>query len=163
MKWKPRTIFINIFPLILIFFSNLTAQDSTNTASHKTSKIDTTRLFSDKPYKSPLGAVLRSAVVPGWGQYYNESYIKAGVALTVNAALISAILYNNNKWQTEGDVNFRNKRDTFIWIWGLAYLLTLADAYVDANLYGFDEAMGISYLPPVKDKHPGMLAFRIRF
>jgi hypothetical protein len=34
---------------------------------------------------------------------------------------------------------------------------------VDANLYGFDEAMGITYLPPQKNKLPGMLALRIRF
>lgn len=127
------------------------------------SKIDSTRLFSDLPVKSPLGAVLRSAVLPGWGQFYNESYIKAGVALAVNGALIGAILYNNQKWQSEGDVSFRDTRNTYLWIWGLTYLITLADAYVDANLYGFDEVMGVSYLPPQKDRHPGMLSFSFHF
>jgi len=39
--------------------------------------IDTNRLLSDEPLKSPWGAVARSAVLPGWGQVYNEQYWKA--------------------------------------------------------------------------------------
>ena len=151
------------FCLSVILSTTLKGQNEEKTVVYSESKIDSTRLFSDKPVKSPLGAVLRSAVLPGWGQFYNESYIKAGVALALNGALIGVIIHNNLKWQMEGDVSFRDTRNTFLWIWGLTYLITLADAYVDANLYGFDEIMGISYLPPLKDYHSGMLSLQIRF
>ncbi len=38
-------------------------------------------------YKSPTGAMLRSALVPGWGQLYNESYWKVPVMFGVFTSL----------------------------------------------------------------------------
>lgn len=38
-------------------------------------------------YKSPSGAMLRSALVPGWGQLYNESYWKVPVMFGVFTSL----------------------------------------------------------------------------
>ena len=160
IDFRQITLFMVFFG---IFAFNTYAQDSTKLDPSANTKTDSTRLFSDKPVKSPAGAVLRSAILPGWGQFYNESYIKAGVALALNGALVGAILYYNDQWQSEQNVNFRNKRDTYIWIWGVTYLLTLFDAYVDANLHGFDDVMNISYLPPQKTKHPGMVSLQFRF
>lgn len=37
--------------------------------------------------KSPAGAMLRSAVIPGWGQFYNESYIKVPIMFGVFAGI----------------------------------------------------------------------------
>lgn len=46
--------------------------------------------------KSPIIAGLLSAALPGAGEFYSESYIKAGVFLALEAALITvAVIYNN--------------------------------------------------------------------
>jgi len=60
--------------LVLLFFSTfLNGQDLTE----ETSPSNTTFVME----KSPWGAVLRSAVLPGFGQFYNESYWKIQLAL----------------------------------------------------------------------------------
>lgn len=46
--------------------------------------------------KSPLLAGLMSALIPGAGEIYSESYIKAGVFIALEATLITvAVIYNN--------------------------------------------------------------------
>ena len=109
-----------------------------------TAAIDTMRLLSDRPLKSPMGALLRSAVIPGWGQFYNEQYAKGVLVLGVNAVLIQRVFYYHNQWRKTRNRAFQDKRNTFTWYWGLAYILTLVDAYVDAYLFEFDTAMEIS-------------------
>jgi hypothetical protein len=111
----------------------------------KASELDTSRLLSDQPLKSPWGAVLRSALLPGWGQVYTGHYVKAGIAVAVNALFAFQIYKYEMKWRDEKNENFRNKRNQFSWYFALSYLITMADAYVDAYLYKFDVAMEISY------------------
>ncbi|HFE63780.1 MAG TPA: hypothetical protein ENK14_05090 [Caldithrix sp.] len=107
-------------------------------------KIDTNRLLSDQPLKSPMGAVFRSAVLPGWGQVYTGHYLKAPVALATNAFLLHHIFWYHHRWRTTKNADFQGKRNLYTWYFSLAYLLTMVDAYVDAYLYKFDEAMEIS-------------------
>tara|TARA_B100000214_G_C23971464_1_gene630376 strand:+ start:2801 stop:3706 length:906 start_codon:yes stop_codon:yes gene_type:complete len=47
--------------------------------------------------KTPMGAALRSLVLPGWGQAYSGNYISAGIwaGLELSLALAFAISYNN--------------------------------------------------------------------
>ena len=102
--------------------------------------------------KSPWGAVLRSAVIPGWGQIYNHSYIKAPIVWGIAAWLI----YNwniNNKDYKNYDILYQqtldsgykqlrdfyhDQRDLFTIYMGLTYFLNLVDAYVDAELFDFN-------------------------
>jgi len=108
--------------------------------------------------KSPWGAVLRSAVLPGWGQLYNRSYWKAPIVWGVTAWFVYNWNYNNNKYvsyknayandklnlssqlsavnKTNRDF-YRDQRDLFAIYMGLAYVLTLVDAYVDAHMFDF--------------------------
>ena len=102
-------------------------------------------MFSDQPLKSPWGAVARSAMLPGWGQCYNESYIKSVVAFGTFAYLLSRILTYAEQYRDTGNTEFRDKRSTYTWYLGLAYLIILADAYVDANLYRFDDTIKLTY------------------
>jgi hypothetical protein len=102
--------------------------------------------------KSPWLAVLQSAVVPGLGQIYNESYIKAPiiwgtVALLAYGWIYNHDLYNDNRelFLQTSDNNYqrlrdfyRDQRDLFTIYIGLVYLLNLVDAYVDAHLYDFN-------------------------
>ena len=104
---------------------------------------------------SPWGAVLRSAVAPGWGQIYNKSYWKAPIVWGIGAWLVYNWIQNNNNYKTYRDAfskspntnpndpnlvyrNFyRDQRDLFTIYLGLTYLLQLVDAYVDAHLLDF--------------------------
>lgn len=136
--------------------------DSSLAAAQK-GAIDTLRLLSDQPVKSPWGAVLRSAILPGWGQVYNEKYLKGALALAINGALLWQVFDYHDQWQSTGQQNYRDKRNLYTWYWGLAYLLTMVDAYVDASLFGFDKAMDIAALPPGPGGFSAGIALRFRF
>jgi hypothetical protein len=126
-------------------------------------KIDTLKpaLKTEKKFKmkkSPWLAVLFSAILPGAGQFYNQSYWKVPVLLGLTAYL-GYEYYDNNKTfrnyrdqyaatQTPqfpaGDPalqalrNFyRDQRDDFVWYFAIVYFINLVDAYVDAHLFDF--------------------------
>ncbi len=126
--------------------------------------IDTNRLLSDQPLKSPTGAVLRSAVLPGWGQVYNEQYWKAGLAFSVNATLGFFIYRYHHLYRTTGNKDYQNKRNQYTWYFALGYALTMLDAYVDAYLYKFDLAMSLAQASDGREKRwVPMLALSWRF
>ncbi len=144
-----KIIFVILLSTILI--QAQTEQDST--ASVQTS--DTTFVMT----KSPWGAVLRSAVLPGWGQYYNESYWKIPIVWGIMGYFASIWIDQHNLyWDSKklyaesgytsskalADRNFyRNQRDEFAVYIGLVYFLTLVDAYVDAHLFDFDVSVDL--------------------
>lgn len=106
--------------------------------------LDTAKLLSDQPLKSPMGAVFRSAAMPGWGQIYNEKYLKGLFVFSVNGAFAYAIYDYHSKWKDTGNKTFQNKRNLYTWYFGVSYFLTLIDAYVDAYLFGFEEAVELA-------------------
>ncbi len=132
--------------LILINYSLFSQQDTTEIK-------DTTTLSSDifVMQKSPWGAVGRSAILPGWGQIYNESYWKAPVIWSVMGWFVYSWIDNNNSYNDYKNLysetgnslyldyrNFyRDQRDEFAIYLLLTYFLNLVDAYVDAHLFDF--------------------------
>jgi len=177
-----------IYALVLIIFSSgiLTAQDIKDTVIDKQSLIipilkndtsnfkrlglenktlkDTILRKENKPApfkmrKSPWTAVGFSALFPGLGQFYNESYWKLPVIAVITGYLGYSYFYNNSKFMdyrdkytaSQDSLNpngqavykslrefYRNQRDQFFLYFGLFYLINLADAYVDAHLYDFN-------------------------
>lgn len=131
--------FILLFLLTTISYSQ---QDTFNS-----DKSDTSFVMS----KSPLTAMIWSAVLPGAGQIYNESYIKAPLIWGAMGLLIYGWFYNNDKYienrdlfsQTQTDIYrqyrifYRDQRDLFTIYLCLVYLLNIVDAYVDAHLFDF--------------------------
>ena len=89
--------------------------------------------------KSPWGAVLRSAIIPGFGQFYNESYWKIPVIWGIGAWFVYGDLYRQteNQFYRQNRNFYRDQRDNFAIYIGLLYLLNLVDAYVDAHLFDF--------------------------
>ena len=129
---------------MLVFISTfVNGQDLTE----ETSPSDTTFVMQ----KSPWGAVLRSAIIPGLGQFYNESYWKIPIIWGVGALFISGWVYNNNLYKDnknlfiETGINlyknnrdfYRDQRDNFTIYLVILYILNLVDAYVDAHLFDF--------------------------
>ncbi|MBN2354971.1 hypothetical protein JXO59_02600 [candidate division KSB1 bacterium] len=125
------------------------SQDTTavKIVSGSDSVIDSIRIEK----KSPTGAMLRSMVLPGWGQFYNNKPWKAllvagsEIGLTVNIVL-------QNQWaqdaKTANDRAFYvNNRNLAIWYLAALILYSMADAYVDAHLFDFDESPNLSISP----------------
>ena len=127
------------FLCILIFTcSNNSAQ--VRTTDSNLVKIDTSKFVMKK---SAWGAVLRSAIVPGFGQFYNESYWKIPVIWGFFGYLGYEWKMLNNNMNLSGNNSanrnfYRDQRDLFAVYLGLTYLLNLIDAYVDANLFDLD-------------------------
>ena len=123
----------------------LFAQDSISVAD--TNQVDTTFVME----KSAWGAVLRSAIVPGWGQIYNESYWKVPIVWGVGGWFIYNYIKNNKDYKNSQQIYlrtqdkddksdrefYRDQRDLFAMYFVFAYLANLVDAYVDAHLFDF--------------------------
>ncbi|MBT8378616.1 MAG: hypothetical protein KJN64_05265 [Ignavibacteria bacterium] len=137
-------IIIKTLLFVLIFTAVLNGQESTVSSSSG----DTVFVME----KSPWGAVLRSAILPGFGQFYNESYWKIPVIWGIGALLVSGWVHNNGLYKENGDLFiqsgnetyrqrrdfYRDQRDNFTIYLVITYLLNLVDAYVDAHLFDFD-------------------------
>jgi len=136
---------INLY--VSLFLHGLNVLDVAETAINKQPPGWQGGLFDDKPLKSPWGAVLRSAMIPGWGQVYNESYWKAAGYFLVDGYLIYKISEADAAYRSSGDIGDRNHRSDYSWYFGLAYLITMADAYAGAYLYKFDQAMELTVTP----------------
>jgi hypothetical protein len=116
---------------------------------------------AQRPRKSPGLAMLCSAVIPGAGQFYNQSYWKVPVVLGLGIYFASTWLDQNRRTQDfrqkyaasllanppdlfQSDTYLRERefykeqRDTFAWYFVILYLVNIADAYVDASLFDFD-------------------------
>ncbi len=119
------------------------------------------------PYKASI-AWKRSMIFPGWGQIYNQDYWKLPLVYGSYAVGFLVIQYNNNRYQeyrtgylervdddetndfntfgenasTEGIKRardrFRQFRDRSILAIAGIHILQVIEAYVDANLNGFD-------------------------
>jgi hypothetical protein len=99
--------------------------------------------------KSPGKAVIRSALIPGLGQWYNEQKLKAVLVFGGELGLIANAVYQNQKavesqtpWEREFYVN---NRSLSLWWFAGIYFLNLLDAYVDAHLWDFDVGPELSY------------------
>lgn len=139
----------------LLTDTNTVKSDSTFTTVKP--KTITSQKFRMK--KSPTTAVLLSAVLPGAGQFYNQSYWK----IPIVAALVGYFGYEyfrqNNLYKDKrdeyiatqtpsnpnGDLNlkalrefYRGQRDDFVWYFTIVYVINLVDAYIDAHLFDFD-------------------------
>lgn len=136
------------------------------------------------PKTAPYKVMLRSAVVPGWGQMYNHQPLKAALVVGGEGFLVAKAIHElhlqNRSLQRAADLEalgdvagqeaatleadlHRNRKISWIW-WGVAaHLLSMADAYVDAHLSTFDRDLG-----PRADRGDAAepeirLGYRVRF
>lgn len=138
--------------LVLLLFATSNGQnvaDSTQTIEQN----DSTFVMT----KSPWGAVARSALIPGWGQFYNESYWKTPVVWGVLGWFTYLYIENDKLYKDYGDLykesvnngnaiefyrtrrnDYRDERDKYALVLGISYFLNLVDSYVDAQLFDFD-------------------------
>jgi hypothetical protein len=157
---------IKIISLIILLNLSLFSQQDSSAIQ------DTVTIKSDVfvMQKSPWGAVARSAIIPGWGQIYNESYWKAPVIWGIMGWFVYGWIDNNNNYKDYKNLYsqtgealymdyrdfYRDQRDEFAIYLVLTYFLNLVDAYVDAHL--FDFSVDENYMTGTK-----MLNVRVNF
>jgi hypothetical protein len=159
--------YYKILLISFIFIANIAfcySQDEIDTAkvesTVKRSKFEMT--------KSPSGAIYRSLVLPGWGQWYVESYWKAPIFLAGALGLYGSIIYNQIEFSNYAEIldgmekdnpdyqitllrreYFRDNRDMSGFYLIGVYVLAAVDAYVGAHLFDFevDENLSIGFIP----------------
>lgn len=151
---------------------SLSKQENDTLNFKKISSIADNQEIKEKNFqmtKSPLGAILRSLVLPGWGQIYVENYWKAPLFAAGCGLLVYFVLDNNSKYQTfqnqydelkrtspnSSELFFlsrkkefyRDNRDQSAFFLIAVYLLAAIDSYVGAHLYDFnvDDNIALSY------------------
>ncbi|MBX2992260.1 MAG: hypothetical protein KF749_13995 [Bacteroidetes bacterium] len=138
--------------------------------------------------KSPGLALALSAVLPGAGQFYNESYWKVPILLGFGYYFASQWIDANdsikhyrrlygesitpensagNPTYSRLREDYKDIRDTFSWYIFIYYLVNLVDAYVDASLYDFNvgDDLSIRLMPEFDHQysHSARLRLRIGF
>jgi len=127
---------------------------------------------SQRRTKNFRTAMLLSALIPGGGQFYNESYIKgiliAGGEMTLGYFTVREHLRmvqaereaaSDSSLEARADT-LRDRRNTLIFFTAAVIAFSVADAYVDAHMFGFRDAQRLSIVP----SRSGLgLAVRYRF
>ena len=104
-------------------------------------------------HRSPTGALLRSAALPGWGQVYNDRPVKGLILGALEIGLAVWLVMEHiatedarTDFQQSGDpadeqsyLTHGQRRLDLIWYTSGAWLYGMIDAYVDAHLYAFEE------------------------
>ena len=140
-----------LFFLVFVFltFPYLCRALTPSTALDLSQNADITKIDSSlTATKSPTGAMLRSLFVPGWGQFYNDKWFKALVIGGTEIGLVANAVYQNQMAAKANDPLERewyidNRNLSYWWLLG-TILFSMADAYVDAHLYHFDESPNLS-------------------
>ncbi len=135
--------------MIVLVLAGFPLKAQTKIDSLTSNKPDTVKFVMQK---SPTGAMLRSAILPGWGQFYNESYWKIPIVwgflgYFAYKALDNNRLYKDYEGYAAADPSSRNiqirdyyrdTRDTYFVYMALTYLINIVDSYVDAHLFDFN-------------------------
>ena len=109
-------------------------------------------------WQSPTVAFFKSMVFPGWGQLGNRQYIKAGIVIGAETALLGTMVHYFKTTSdakkafdlaSQGDDDLlinqtfiaydkaKENRNLFTWFSGAIIFLSMFDAYVDAHLARF--------------------------
>ena len=103
------------------------------------------------PLPSPKGAMIRSILLPGWGQWYNKKKIKAGIFFLAETGIIGGAVYWDREAKNTTNILYRDfaidNRNLAFWYLGGFILISMADAFVDAHLSGFDVSPELGILP----------------
>jgi len=158
-----RFLFLSLFSLFTLLTSNLMGkeEDTTDKIPNAT-KSDSVIVAR----KSPIGAMLRSLAIPGWGQVYVHQYWKAPLFFAGTLVMYYYTFKHNSDFldyskqyddllkQNPNDPNLyiikqkrenaRDNRDISIFLLCGVYALSMLDAYVDAHLFNFNVSEKLS-------------------
>ena len=140
--FRNRICFLGI--VAVLSFSRVQAQEKADSLNVRMTKT-----------KSPTVAMIRSALLPGWGQWYNDQKWKALLVFGGEVALVgNAVYYNQRVAKGTSDDErrfYRDVRGRFLWWFLAVHLLNVLDAYVDAHLWNFDTGPFLSLHQKTED------------
>ena len=140
-----HTVLLYGFVLLWVMSPRVVAGQERSAVPEPTKKVITTK-----------GAMLRSAVLPGWGQWYNGAKIKSILVFGIEAGLATGAVIQNQRYieeryRSEVDVSaiefYQDSRGQLLWYMGAGYFLNVLDAFVDAYLWDFDTGENLSLMP----------------
>lgn len=109
--------------------------------------------------QNPTKALLKSMVLPGWGQLGNKKYVKAVLFAGFDAWMVlSALHYGRqasdyrDQYNNATEISLKNEyyglyldrkdeRNKFTWFAVITSFIAMFDAYVDAHLSGYPKAL----------------------
>ena len=113
---------------------------------------------------SAHGALLRSAVLPGWGQFYNGRPVKGLFFGAASAAALTATVVEHRRISSaptpEAHQDRTARRNSRLLYFALSVALAAIDAYVDAHLADFGTVR--SGLRAVRPSHGGRIGVEMR-
>lgn len=139
--------------MLLLFFSPycLASNDGTERTGAPRTGPGETALPPETFSPDPTGAALRSAALPGWGQFYNRKPLKGVIMFLAESGLLAWLLVEHFEAEEARDMYYQTgdpfyereydrhsqRRLDLIWYTSGAWLYGIMDAYVDAHLYSF--------------------------
>jgi hypothetical protein len=114
-----------------------------------------------RPAKSTGTAVLLSFLLPGGGQVYTGNWWKAALIAPAEVTLgyfsikehlsasdyLSQFKLYHDQSDSANYVRYRDMRTALLWWTGAVVAFSMADAYVSAQMYGFDREMRLTFGP----------------
>jgi hypothetical protein len=173
-----KVILLSILLGPILFSTGLIqAQDDTNSFDIKKSVFAGDSAMP-LPMKSPLGALARSVVFPGGGQFYNRRVLKGSMLFALENGLLIAVAvewkksdqhlknFNNlplgspdKAWEFELYEYYRDIRNLHLWCVAGVVFFSMMDAYVDAHLFNFEreeiKEVNLTLVPKVEEKQLG--------
>ena len=184
--------FMRVAAIIIVLLTvggPATADSVPNEDSVRVSGMDNDSAMADIKYKSlfaergvdniggqkPTAALLKSMLVPGWGQVGNKKYIKAVIFAGLESLAFGTYWHYRTKTSDAREAfesaglneqgmlfreyeNARSERNRFAWYTGSLIFISMFDAYVDAHLVHFpkrDESISLK-LVPREDARPAL-------
>lgn len=164
--------FLNLIVLCSLLSTPIWAQEKNVVLDNSTITGEKIEVNPNQKYYNPRIASRRSAIIPGWGQIYNDSWWKVPILYTgfgVAAYFIGVNENNRNEnlafaeeelskdipnqnliriYRRRAD-NWRKNRDLVILTIAGIYALQIIEATVDAHLKGFnvDENLALNIKP----------------
>lgn len=111
--------------------------------------------FEERLRQNPTKGLLKSMVLPGWGQFGNKRYFKSAFYLGMYSWFLSERIHYSKeasdlreKFDQAGSISLRNEyyelfktkkdqRNKFTWYLVITTFISMFDAYSDAHLSGF--------------------------
>lgn len=153
-----------LFFFLIAFQTSFAQNDSIKTTNETVVEIEKLHKHLQPMKFNPKKAAWRSAIIPGWGQYYNHKYWKIPIVWGAVGTGIGFIVWNQNQYKRyknafEAELKGlphefsdlkgidlktalgntqdakKRQRDYAIAITAGLYILNIIDAVVDAHLY----------------------------
>ena len=119
---------------------------------------------ADEGTKSPFGAIVASAILPGGGQFYCENYLRGAAFCAAQASVAGMFLYEHilteeahRRYKSTGSLDdygdyehHFDRRYDLLW-WGAGvWVFSMADAFVDAHMFKFGSKKRVRLGPAEK-------------